>query len=61
MDEVLKQLEEKLVVIVRSAVESEIDSYRVATTDDLESLKSDLQYSFRELRDSFKEIYKDFR
>lgn len=61
MDEMLKQIEERLVEIVRSAVESEIDSYGLATSSDLESMHSDINYSFRELKDSFKEIYKDFR
>jgi hypothetical protein len=61
MDEMLKQFEERLIEIVRSAVESEIDSYGLATSSDLESMQNDINYSFRELRDSFKEIYKDFR
>lgn len=61
MDEMLKQFEERLIDIVRTAVESEIDSYGVATSSELDSLKSDIDYSFREMRDSFKEIYKDFR
>lgn len=61
MDEMLKQFEERLIDIVRSAVEAEIDSYGLATSSDLDSLKSDIDYSFREMRDSFKEIYKDFR
>jgi len=61
MEEMLKQFEERLIEIVRSAVESEIDSYGLATSSDLESMANDINYSFRELKDSFKEIYKDFR